>query len=84
MRSDRVEENERAEWMADLRNCVSAFITLVTQQRNEPALTWVLQKAVYGLVAIDIPAETILRRLLTMPPGDGEEVPHRSTPQQNA
>ena len=74
MRSDRVEENERFDWMADLRNCVSAFIALVTQQRNEPALTWALRKVVHGLVVIDIPAGTILQRVRAMLPSDVDEV----------
>lgn len=73
MQSDRVEENERAEWMGDLRSFVSAFIALAARERNEPALTWVLQKAVYGLVVIDIPTETILRRVRAMLPDDGKK-----------
>jgi len=83
-RSVPYEQEALRRWEGELREMVSDLITLKADVRDEPALAWVLQNVVHGLVNIDIPGEMILRRVLAMLPCDVEEVPHRSTPQQNA
>jgi len=70
-------KGHKEKWEGELRELVSDFIALKTEARDEPALTWTMQRAIHALVISDIPATTILRRVLAMLPDDVEEVEGR-------